>query len=84
VAKRKGATLLIDKAGPSMIGVSNIIYSDAAYDITDDVMAEINKSRPAGAAAAAAAPAQKSAPAAAPAPAAGGPSISVPGIGTKK
>jgi len=87
VAKRKGATLLIDKAGPSMIGVSNIVYSDPAYEITDDVMAEINKSRPAGAptapaatapSPAAAVPAQKAAPAAA------SPSISVPGIGTKK
>ncbi len=86
VAKRKGATILIDKAGPSAIGISNIIYSDAGYEITDEVMAEINKSRPAGAptapaaapAPAATAPAQKAAPAAA------SPSINVPGIGTKK
>jgi outer membrane protein len=57
VAKAKGATLLIDKAGPTLIGVSNIIYSDASYDITDEVMAQINKDRPAPSAAPAAAPA---------------------------
>jgi outer membrane protein len=80
VAKRKGATLLLDKAGPSLIGVSNLVYSDAGYEITDDVMAEINKTRPAGAPTAPVA-----APAAAPAaPAGGAPTISVPGIGTKK
>lgn len=54
IAKRRGATLLIDKSGPSLIGVSNILYSDAGYDITDEVMAEINKDRPAGTPAAAA------------------------------
>jgi outer membrane protein len=57
VAKSKGATLLIDKAGPTLIGVSNIIYSDPGYDITDEVMAQINKDRPAPSAAPAAAPA---------------------------
>jgi outer membrane protein len=91
VAKRKGATLLLDKAGPSLIGVSNIIYSDAAYEITDDVMAEINKSRPAGAPtappAAAAAPAAKAAPASAPAAGNTGgaaPAVTVPGLGGAK
>jgi outer membrane protein len=48
IAKRKGATLLLDKAGPTLIGVSNVIYSDAAYDITDEVMKEVNKDRPVG------------------------------------
>jgi outer membrane protein len=58
IAKRKGATLLIDKSGPTLIGVSNILYSDAAYDITDEVSKEVNKDRPATATAApAAAPA---------------------------
>jgi outer membrane protein len=49
VAKRKGATLLIDKAGPTAIGISNFIYSDPAYDLTEDVLKEINKDKPAGA-----------------------------------
>jgi outer membrane protein len=55
VAKRKGATLVIDKAGPTAIGISNIIYADAGYEITEDVAKEINKDKPAGAAAAPAA-----------------------------
>ncbi len=78
IAKRKGATLLLDKAGPTLIGVSNVIYSDAAYEITDEVMKEINKDRPAGLPAAA--------PAAAPAPAATTDSmkIAVPGVSPKK
>lgn len=44
VAKRRGATILFDKG--------SLIYSDSTYDITDEVIAEINKSRPAGTAAA--------------------------------
>jgi outer membrane protein len=82
VAKRKGATLLIDKSGPTGNGISSIIYSDPAYDITDEVMKEINKDRPANAPAAAPATTGTPAPAAA-APAAAAPasgSISVPGL----
>jgi outer membrane protein len=78
VAKRKGATLLLDKAGPTAIGISNIIFADPGFDITDEVMKEANKDRPAGA---------PTAPAAAPAPAAGSPAtpaVTVPGLGTKK
>jgi outer membrane protein len=40
VAKKKGATLLIEKAAT--------LYFDPSYDITEEVMAEINKTRPAG------------------------------------
>jgi outer membrane protein len=73
VAKRKGATLLIDKSGPSLIGVSNVVYSDAGYDITEDVLKEINKDRPAAVAA--------PAPAAAPASAGSdSPKITLPGV----
>lgn len=81
IAKRKGATLLLDKAGPTGIGISSLVYVDAAYDITDEVQKELNKDRPAGA------PTAPAAPAAAPAPAAGAsktPAVSVPGLGTKK
>src|ERR1044071_4114268 len=49
IAKKKGASLLIDKYGPTMIGISNVIYADASYDITDEVLKEINKDRPANA-----------------------------------
>ena len=74
IAKKKGATIVIDKAGPSMIGVSNIVYSDPGYDITDEVMAEINKTRPAGM------PAPSATNAAAPKPGAtDAPSIAFPG-----
>ncbi|MBL9209636.1 MAG: OmpH family outer membrane protein [Opitutaceae bacterium] len=80
VAKRKGATVLLDRAGPTAIGISNLIYADASYDITEDVLKEVNKDRPAGAATAPAAPAA--------APAAGSsgtPALTVPGLGgTKK
>lgn len=75
IAKRKGATLLMDKAGPTGIGISNLIFADPAYDITDEVMKEINKDRPAGAA---------TAPAAAPAASGPTPAVTVPGLGTKK
>ncbi len=65
IAKKKGATILIDKSGPSLIGISSLVYYDPSYEITDDVLKEINKTRPAGSVAAPTAPAAK-----APAPAA--------------
>lgn len=74
VAKRHGATILIDKSGPSMIGVSNFLFIDPSYDITDEVMTEINKDRPVNLPAPSAAPAGSTAPAAA-----SGPKITVPG-----
>lgn len=84
IAKDKGATLLIDKYGPTAIGVSNIIYFDPAYDITDEVMKELNKDRPPAPAIAAPAKTDAAAPAATtPAPGAAPanmpPTITVPG-----
>jgi outer membrane protein len=79
IAKKKGATFLLDKSGPTLVGVSNILYFDPSLDITDEVMAEINKDRPAMTptpATTAAAPA---------APATGdSPKITVPGITPSK
>lgn len=73
VAKRHDATLVIDKSGPSLLGMSPVIYFDSSYDITDEVMTEINKSRPANmpapAAPSTAAPADSSTP-----------KITVPGV----
>jgi len=46
VAKRHGATLVLDKTGISAFGAPSVIYSDPAYDITDEVIAEVNKDRP--------------------------------------
>jgi outer membrane protein len=77
IAKKKGATLLVDKSGPTLIGLPSVLYFDAAYDITEDVAKEINKDRPA-ASAAAPAPAA-TAPAAKPAGSADAPSVSFPG-----
>jgi len=57
IAKQQGATLLLDKSGPSLIGVPAVVYSDPSADITDAVAAEINKTRPAPAAPSASAPA---------------------------
>jgi len=80
IAKKKGATLLLDKAGPTMIGISNILYADPAMDITADVQAAIDAApRPAADATAPAPAATTTAPAAT-APAASSPQITVPGI----
>jgi len=76
IAKKKGATFLLDKSGPTLVGVSNILYFDPSLDITDEVMAELNKDRPA----VTPAPATTTA-----APAAtDSPSITVPGIAPSK
>jgi len=50
IAKRNGATLVIDKSGPTLFGIPSVLYADPAYDITDAVLAEVNKDRPAPAA----------------------------------
>jgi outer membrane protein len=77
IAKRKGATFLIDKSGPTLIGVSNVLYADAGYDITEEVSKEVNKDRPAAAAAPAAAPKADDAKS-------DSPMITVPGLAPKK
>jgi outer membrane protein len=72
IAKKKGATFLLDKSGPTLVGVSNILYFDPSLDITDEVMAELNKDRPAVT------------PTPAPASGESSPSITVPGITPSK
>jgi outer membrane protein len=47
IAKANGATFLLDKSGPTLIGVSNILYFDSSLDITDEVATDLNKDRPA-------------------------------------
>lgn len=78
VAKKKGATILLDKSGPSLIGVSSLIYFDPSYEITDEVTKEVNKDRPAGSVAAPAAPAPVAAPAAAKPASTEAPAVSLP------
>ncbi|HVW21234.1 MAG TPA: OmpH family outer membrane protein [Opitutaceae bacterium] len=51
VAKAHGATLVLDKSGVGVLGARGVIYSDAAYDITPEVLAAVNKDRPASVAA---------------------------------
>lgn len=80
IAKRKGATLVVDKSGPSAWRIPVVLYTDPAYDITDEVIAEVNKDRPAAKPAATTAPAATPTTPAPPAPA---PTFSVPNVGTK-
>lgn len=46
LAKKQGATLVLDKSGPTLFGVPSVVYADPAYDITEDVIKEVNKDRP--------------------------------------
>jgi outer membrane protein len=46
LAKKQGATLVLDKSGPTLFGIPAIIFADPAYDITADVITEVNKDRP--------------------------------------
>jgi outer membrane protein len=57
IAKRNGATLVLDKSGPSVFRIPVVLYSDAAYDITEEVIKEENKDRPVAPVAATPAPA---------------------------
>ena len=73
VAKRHGATLVLDKSAVSLYRANMVIYSDSAYDITDEVIKEVNKDQP------------QATPAAggttpAPGPADSTPKVSVPGL----
>lgn len=46
IAKAHGATLVLDKSISPITGLSGVIYSDDSYDITDEVLKEVNKDRP--------------------------------------
>jgi outer membrane protein len=70
ISRAKGATLVLDKSGPSVFGVPVVLYADPAYDITEEVVKEVNKDAPPAAA-------QSAAPAA---PASGSPQFTVPGV----
>jgi len=77
IAKAKGATFLIDKSGPTMSGVSAILYSDPSLDITAECQAKIDAdpAKPA----VTATPATTSG-STAPSPSSTSPQITVPGI----
>jgi len=69
LAKLRGATLVVDKSGPTLFGIPSVLYSDPSYEMTEEVVKEVNKDRPA-------APAVKPA-------AAGAPSLKGPNMGAK-
>jgi outer membrane protein len=71
IAKRHGATLLFDKSGISAFGANFLLYSDPAYDITDEVIKEVNKDRP---------PALPDSTSTEPAPSVTEPKLTVPGL----
>lgn len=78
IARSRGATLVLDKSGPSVFGVPVVLHSDPGYDITDEVVKEVNKDRPASAPAATPAKPAAAPQATTPAPASGG--FTVPGL----
>jgi len=85
IAKRKGATLVIDKSGPSGFGIPTVLYADPAYDITEETIAEINKDRPTPAPAVpASAPKMTGPGAATPTPAAPATGFTVPNVTAPK
>ena len=47
IAKAHGGMILLDKSGPTLVGISSVVYCDPSLDITDEVLAAINKDRPA-------------------------------------
>lgn len=58
IARARGATLVVDKSVPhAILGSPAVIMVDDGYDITNEVVTEINKDRPAPAPATPAAPA---------------------------
>lgn len=73
IAKNHGANLLLDKSGIGVTGAPTVVYSDPSFDITDEVVADLNQGRP-KTSAAPAAPAST--------PDTGTNPISVPGITT--
>ena len=46
IARAKGATIVLDKSISPITGVASIVYNDDSYDITDEVLKEVNKDRP--------------------------------------
>ncbi len=46
IAKKHEATLVLDKSGPSIFKIPVVIYSDPAYDITEEVIVQENKDLP--------------------------------------
>lgn len=48
IAHDHGATLVLNSSAHFAEGTQPVLYADPSYDITDEVMTEINKNKPAG------------------------------------
>ena len=46
IAKDKGYTLVLDNTANLTQGVSSVVYADASFDISEAVLAELNKDQP--------------------------------------
>jgi outer membrane protein len=46
IAKKKGVTLVLDGTTNLAQGMSSVVYSDPSYDISDEVLTELNKDQP--------------------------------------
>lgn len=46
IGQARGATLILDTSGPTGVGISNILWADAGFDITVEVIAKLNESKP--------------------------------------
>ncbi len=73
IALTKGATMVFDKSLSPETGLPSVLYSADSYDITDEVLKEVNKDRPPAPPAPVPAPAAAATPAAAGVPAAPAP-----------
>ncbi len=49
IGRKKGANMILDKSAPTVHGFNRVIYVDNGFDITEEVIAEIAKTRPVGA-----------------------------------
>lgn len=47
VGKGRGATVIVDTSGPTANGVSAVVFADPGFDITEEVIRELNKNQPA-------------------------------------
>lgn len=48
IAKARGANVVLDTSGRTANGVSGVLYADPAFDVTEAVITELNKTKPEG------------------------------------
>lgn len=46
IGNQRGATLIVDISGRTSNGISAVLYSDPGFDVTDEVVAQLNTSKP--------------------------------------